>query len=403
MNNFGMLYRYECKKLLSKKIVRISFLLCMISILLSLVIPFFGDYYVGEKFIDTNYNLYQTEKKYAKALSGRKIDKELMEETMAAYGKIPDTPGLFYTETEEYWEYAFPYSEIFNFVRGFTGMQTTELMYSWQPDEEDMYVKRQQYRNALWEDMGLSEGEMDFWREREAQIETSFVYSGYKGYDMVISCYQTVGIIVLMLISISLSGIFSEEHARKTDQIILCSPLGKMELYWAKTAAGISFSLGCALVFFALTFIAAICLYGPQGFGAAFQFIYAMNSDPITCGQAAIIACGNLLAAALITGIFVMFLSEILHSNLAALAVSAGLLLVTMIVTVPEQYRIAAQIWDWIPWRFPAVWNVFGEYTLFVLGHYLTPWQAVPVIYLVAGAVIAVAGKPLYQRYQVCH
>lgn len=402
MHNFGVLYQYEWKKLLGKKMVRISFLLCIVGIVVSLVLPFFGDYYVGGKRIDTNYNLYQAERSCAKALSGREINRKLLEETMAAYRNIPDTvPGIHYTETDEYWEYAFFYSEIFNFVRGFTGMQTSELMGGWEPDEEDMYARRQQYMTAMWEEMGLSEGEMDFWREREAQVKKPYVFLEYRGYDMMISCYQTVGILVLMLISICLSGMFSEEHARKTDQIILCSPLGKTALYWAKTAAGISFAVVCALVLFAVTFLMTMCLYGAQGFAALFWFIYPACAEPITCGQAVLIAGGNMLAAAIVTALVVMLLSEVLCGSAAALAVSTGLLLTAMVVSVPERYRVAAQIWDWLPWSYLAPWNVFGAYTFPVAGRYLTPWQAVPLIYLIAGAVIAAAGKPLYQRFQV--
>lgn len=401
MNNFGVLYRYEYKKLLSKKIVWISFSLCIIIIIISLCAPFWGGYYVDGQFVDTNYNMYQTDKRYAKALSGKEINQNLLEETIAAYRKIPETPGLHYTSTEEYQQYARPYSEIFNFIRGTTDMQTSEVMLSWQPSEEELYAKRQIWLTSLWEDLGLSKGEMDFWREREEQIKTPYVYQENSGYSTIISSYQTVGLFVLMLIAICLSGMFSDEHTRKTDQIILCSPLGKTRLYWAKITVGISFAAISTILFFVFTFVTTICLYGAEGFHAVFQLIYTRNSDPITCGQAVIIAYGNMMSAAIVTSIFVMVLSELLHSNIAALAVSVGLLIGDMVVMVPEQYRVLAQIWDWLPWRFLAPWNVFGEYTIFLFGCYLTPWQAVPMIYFVSGVMIAAVGKPMYERFQV--
>ena len=76
MKHFGVLYRYECKKLLSKKIVWISFSLSILMILISLFAPFLGDYYIDGKFIDTNYNMYQQEKAYARALSGRAFGRD---------------------------------------------------------------------------------------------------------------------------------------------------------------------------------------------------------------------------------------------------------------------------------------------------------------------------------------
>ena len=206
---------------------------------------------------------------------------------------------------------------------------------------------------------------------------------------------------MLLLIAICLSGVFSEEHTRKIDQIILCSPLGKTWSYWAKITAGISFSVISTILLSLFTFIMAICLHGANGFNAAFQLIYIRSSAPITCGQAVLIAYGSMIFAAIVTSIFVMILSELLHSNIAALAVSTALLIISMIVDVPEQYRVLAQIWNWLPWCFLAPWNVFGGYTVSILGYYFTSWQVVPLIYLAASIEIAAGGKPLYHRFQI--
>ena len=108
-----------------------------------------------------------------------------------------------------------------------------------------------------------------------------------------------------------------------------------------------------------------------------------------------------MIFAAIVISIFVMVLSELLRSNIAALAVSTGFLIMAMIVAVPKQYRLLAQVWDWLPWCFLAPWNVFGMYTLSIFGHYFTSWQAVPIIYLVAGILIAAVGRPMYRRFQV--
>lgn len=401
MNNFRDLYRYECKKLLGRKIVWITFALCIVAIIVSLCVPFIGSYYVGGELIDTNLNMYQTDKRYSEALSGREINQELLEETIAAYRKIPYTKELQYSLTEEYQQYARQYSAIFNFIVGTTNMQTSDVILSWQPNEDDLYTKRQIWVKSVWENLGLSKGEIDFLQMREAQIEMPFVYQHHEAYSTLISCYQTVSLLVLLLISICLSGVFSEEHTRKTDQIILCSPLGKTWIYWAKITAGISFAVISSILLSLFTFIMTICLHGADGFHAAFQLIYKSNSEPITCGQAILIAFGSMIFAAIVTSIFVMVLSELLHSNIATLAVSTGLLIMAMIVVVPEQYRLLAQIWDWLPWCFLTPWNVFGKYTLSIFGHYFTSWQAVPIIYLVASIVIVAVGRPIYQRFQV--
>lgn len=401
MNNFGVMYRYECKKLFNKKIVWISFIICVAVIIFSQVLQMVGGYYVEGKLIDTNYNLYKNNKCYDEALSGREINQSLIEETIAAYRKIPETTDMHYMSTEEYWKYARPYSSIFNFIRATTDMLTSEVIYSWQPSEEDLYAKRQIWLESSWEDSRLSEGEKDFWRKRETQIKTPYVFQAYEGYYRIISSFQTVGFFELLFIAICLSGIFADEHTRKTDQLILSSSLGKTKLYLAKITAGISFAAISTILIFTITSVIILCIYGAEGYNAIFQFIYAGNSDPITCGQAVIVAYGNMVITVVIVSIFVMVLSEMLHSNIAALAVSTVLLILPMFFSVPAQYRALSQMWDWFPWGYLAPWNVFGEYTISIFGRYLTPWQAVPMIYFVLCVIIALIGKPIYERFQV--
>lgn len=401
MNNFGVMYRYECKKLFNKKIVWISFAICVTVIIFSQVIQMVGGYYVDGKLIDTNYNLYKNNKRYDEALSGREINQSLIEETISAYRKIPETPGMHYTSSEEYWKYARPYSSIFNFIGSTTSMKTSEIIESWLPSEEDLYAKRQIWLESSWEDSRLSEGEKDFWRKREAQIKTPYIFQANEGYSRILSSFQTVGFFELMFIAICLSGIFADEHTRKTDQLILSSPLGKTKLYLAKITAGISFAVISTVIVFIITPVIILRIYGAEGYNAIFQLIYEGNSDPITCGQAVIIACGNMVITVVIVSIFVMVLSEMLHSNIAALAISIVLLILPMFFSVPAQYRVLSQIWDWYPWGYLAPWNVFGEYTISIFGHYLTPWQAVPMIYLVLCVIIALMGKPIYESFQV--
>lgn len=403
MKHFGALYLFEWKKLLGKKIVWISFLLGILISSLSLSAPLLGNYYLDGTFMGTNYEMYQTDKTYAKELGGRKIDQRLLEETITAYRKIPETEtlGIHYMATEEYQKYARPYDEIFIFIRRMTGMPVSEIMRSWQPSETDLYAKRRSYQTSLWEAWRLSAGEMDFWRQCEEQIKTPYLYEEHKRYHVILSNFQVVGLFVLLLTAICLSGIFTDEHTRKTDQIVLCSPLGKAELYLAKIAVGISFSAASATLYWLFVLIVTRCLYGTNGCRAAFQLLDGPNANPVTCGQAVLIAYGNMLAAAIIISVFVMVLSELLKSSIATLATVTGLLFLSMLFRVPNQYRVLAQIWDWLPWSFLAPRNVFGAYTISVFGRYFTPWQAVPVIYLAAGALIAALGKRIYQRFQV--
>lgn len=401
MKHFRILYRYEWKKLLGKKIVWISFLLVFFMLALAVFSPLFGGYYIEGKYMGTTYEMDQVDKAYAQALNGREIDQTLMEETIAAYRNIPQNLDIHYMATDEFQKYARPYSEIFIFLRRMSGMTTSELMYSWEPNYDDFAAKRQTYLQSYRKEARLSAGETDFWQAREATIKTPYVYEEHGGYSHLLSYYQTFGFFVLMLTAICLSGIFTDEHTRKTDQIVLCSPLGKTALYSAKIAVGISFAALSTALYLVFLFLSTLCLYGLEGYQAPYQFLDALSSDPVSCGQALLIAYGILFISAVVISVFVMVLSELLRSGIATLAISTGLLLLSMIFTVPKQYRVFSQIWDWLPWSFLSPLNVFGNYTVSVFGHYFTPWQAVPVIYLAVSVIIVLIGKPVYQRFQV--
>ena len=89
MNNFGILYRYELKKLSQKKILWISLGICLLVIAFSLLFPLARNYYIDGTLIDSNYNIYLTDQAYRKDLSGRAIDQTLLEETYESYSHVP--------------------------------------------------------------------------------------------------------------------------------------------------------------------------------------------------------------------------------------------------------------------------------------------------------------------------
>uniref|UniRef100_UPI00405796EC hypothetical protein n=1 Tax=Acetatifactor sp. TaxID=1872090 RepID=UPI00405796EC len=72
-----------------------------------------------------------------------------------------------------------------------------------------------------------------------------------------------------MAIAICLSTVFSEEHARKTDQLILCSRNGRKKLFYAKILAGVTFGVSVAIILFLLAMISTVWVYGGRGFDTA--------------------------------------------------------------------------------------------------------------------------------------
>ena len=212
----------------------------------------------------------------------------------------------------------------------------------------------------------------------------------------------TVGILVLLTVAICLAGVFPEEHSRRTDQLILSSRYGRKPAYLAKILAGISFVTVYVLLTVFLMLIETYFLYGLEGFGAAFQLIMPTSSHVLSVGMSVVIAFAMLLFGAVLTGIFVMLLSELFRNSLGTLALTVGLIIFTMFVSdISEQYRVVSQAWSYLPCNFIAVWNIFDCRTVSLFGKVLAAWQAVPVLYLVIGGIFAVIGEKRYVKCQV--
>ncbi|MCI8357150.1 MAG: hypothetical protein HFI51_03230 [Lachnospiraceae bacterium] len=402
MKQFGMLYRYELKKILKKKLVWVTFFLCMAISATAILADLTGSYYVDGEIADTHYNMFLVDSGYERQLSGRKIDQELLREVAEAYGKIPKTMDGRYTLTEEYQMYARPYSAIFNIARKWSGMDAEELL-CWEADERELYERKEEIRKACCDQLLLTDREKSFWEKKSGRTEEPLTWLYHEGYAVLMRKLEMLGLLMLLLTTVCLSGIFPEEHMRRTDQMILCSLRGKKDVYRVKMLAGVSISAAAVLLMTGLTVVLTFGIYGTEGFEADFMLFPSRNmySYPLSIGEACLIGYGMLFITTIMYGLFVMVLSELLRGGMPTLAVSAGLTIAGMIYTVPGQYRVLAQIWDWLPVKFLSTRNLFDIRLLTVLGHGFLSWQAVPALYLLCCLVLAAAGGRIYRKYQV--
>lgn len=404
MTNLGVLYGFEVRKILRRKIVWISMILMAIITVVSVSAPLIGSYYVDGVKVDTHYHIFQVDSAYAKELSGRAVDSELFGEIKEAYGKIP-LPKIVdrYNLTEEYQTYARPYSAVYNYIRRYTDMTLTEIL-EWEMDEQDMYDKRQKMLQENWRYYLLTSEEKEYWRMQEEKLENPVVFQYAEGYNNLLAGAYSVGLSVLVIIAVCLSGIFPEEHVRKTDQQILSSRYGRDVIYRAKLLAGLSFGACVSLLFTILTIVTACLLYGMDGFGAPVQMIYPEASSTLSAGEMMLLAYGKIIVAGIFVSIMVMVLSEALHSTIGTLSLVMGVIILSMFFRVPvDQYRIWSQLWSYLPSEYVAAWNIdmVNPRTVPLFGRFFMSWQIGPVVYGILGVILAFWGKRRFNGYQV--
>ena len=78
-------------------------------------------------------------------------------------------------------------------------------------DEKALYRMRQENLEKEWQDAMLTEKEKAFWREKEAQIDRPVTYLYYDGLGRcAVHFVPTIGVLTLLFVAVSLSGIFAE-------------------------------------------------------------------------------------------------------------------------------------------------------------------------------------------------
>lgn len=400
MHIFLTLYHYELKKIVKRRLVWAALFACLGCIAMAKAGNLSGNYYVDGKAVDTHYHIFQVDSAYLRALSGRVVGQALLDETKAAYDKIPDSAER-YTETEEYQKYARPYDGVFQLIWRWT--RQNPFYDGWSADEQDLYGARTQWQEETWTELFLSDTEKAFWRKKEAQLDKPFTYFYHGGYGVILKDIETVGILMLLLMAVCLSGIFPEEHMRRTDQMILSSAKGRTVEYWAKLSAGISVAFVGAVLMGAAAVTAALFIYGTEGFWTAMQLYLKLTtySYPLSVGQSCLIVYGIFLVTAVFMSVLIMVLSELLHNSIATMALFTGATVAGAMFSIPGQYRIASQIWQSLPAKFLSCNGVFSQRLVVIAGHCFTVWQTVPVLYLLCGVAAAMAGVRIYGRYQV--
>lgn len=409
MKCFGRIYRYECVKLLQKKMVWVAtaaFLGVVVAVVLSGLL---GNVFVNTNSYCSKYELMAADRDFERALTDRRVDQALLEEMKAAYleyERASEAAGEHPTDEEGaaladlHMEVNRPYKAIYDLAKKVMDMTGDEVL-DWAADEEDFYARRRSVLEASWEQNRLSQEEQDYWQAQESRLAFPFTYQYKTGYAMLISALYSVSVFAMLLIALCLSGSFSEEHALRTDQLVLATGQGRRTLYLAKLLAGITYSVGMALVSTLVMFALFLGVYGPEGFDAPLQLLRPDYSYPMTVGQFTLLSYGMLVLVSAVVSVFVMVLSEGLRSGVATLGGSVVLVLLGMFLNIPEEYRVLSQLWDALPVNLLFAGNLYDVRLISLFGQQFTVWQAAPVLYLLAAAGAGALGWRLYRGYQV--
>lgn len=385
------LYRFELKKILAQKLLWVlAAAILAAAILLGLAV--FG---VATEVRPTNSGLPMGEvialqREGSQELAGQTVDQAFLDRLLPLF-----------TDPEANTEAQLKYNDFFNWLTLILG--TAHRQEILQTDEARLY-------EALWHQLapdpqaaGLTQEEIAHWTEQaQARLAQPLVYQGYhEGWQTAAHGMEVMVFLEILFLAVVLAPLFPQEHLRRTDQLILSCRFGRGKAYAAKLLAGVTVGVG----FTALLLLAYLgmlgLVYGLEGANVPALFTHLFPAD-LTIGEMVGILFLAALAAAVLVSVAVMLLAELTRNAIAAMAVVLGiLLLTTMIYAVPENLRGLATLWYLIPSNFLCLRGAF-RYPLLTVGEAAFPtWQVTPVVWLLLALVIALAGRWVYNRYQV--
>lgn len=405
MSNFITLYLYELKKICKRKIVWIT-----LSILIGFTV-FMGladaltrlyTMTVGENNVTLNgFEYLAYAKENAMSISGRKIDASMLEEVKAAYAGMHEVEAAGgapeETDRDKMSIGMDKYKGIFQFITDVTG--NAEAVHS--ISEEMIYQERADALQEIWTEQKLSEEEKAYWLEKEYEIDRPFVFGYAGGWETMLEGFLSLIFMLVLAITICLSNVFSEEHVRKTDQLILCSRFGRKLLYFSKVAAGVTFGLCCGAAMLLAAVVSVACVYGLEGFDVAVQIYLPSCSWSMTIGQAALLMGAVYLAAGILCSVTAMFLSEVTRNSIAVMGIMTGSMFLTMFVNIPCQLRALSQIYELLPTVLLRVWQLWDDRLVSIFGLKFANFQIAPLLYLVISLWLIIWGKHKYKNYQV--
>ena len=371
MNNIGMLYGFELKKILKNRLTIVMLIIMVFFILIEAVAPGMANA-AGED---------------PKSLDGRVIDDALLGELEE---KLVENGGAWNGDAGKY-------NGIARWKRDILG---SNEMIAAEYTAEELYQAREEDILSMMKEDRLSDGEIAWWKNR-MEGQTPFTYYDYNGALILSQGLVGVLLCIMLLSALCLSTVFTVEHRQRTDQLVLSCKNGRGRTYFVKIAAGLSVVVACCLLATGLLALLTAILYGLDGFNAVVQLGIPMSPFAFTMGQFIAVQAVVMITAGILFAAFAMAVSELLKNSLAVMGIMVGLFIFGQLEIIPPKYLLLLKLRAMLPSNQVSVWSLM-EYHLFNFGgHYCTGYLVSPITYLALSAALIAVGGWVYNRFQV--
>lgn len=390
MSNFMTLVRFELKKILTRKTAIISLVIMM----LAMGFMASSDVIFRDESGKSGFDIVTEYREQSLHLNGRLIDNALLREMRESFEeRAKASDGTVDTKAiPEDW--GTPYRAIYVIVRSIAGSGSNIL----EVDEDTLYKAWEAYNESRWDTYYLTEGEKEYWREKLTEVEKPFTYYYSYGSSKLMVEFYTCSVLMLLMVTVSLSAVFSDEYSKGMDKLIMSTVKGKGKTYFAKLVAGVIFAFVGALLLILSGIIPTLIIYGAEGMNAAVQLYTETSPFDLTIGNVLCIFMVIYLITAVLYAVLTMLFSQVFRNSITSMGIMIGFLIFMMCVASPENFRVLSQILDLLPANVLAVWSLYDCRLVPFFGGYLTNLWAAPIAYVVVIGLVIFIGKMVQQK-----
>lgn len=407
MNIFRNLVSFEYKKIFKRKGAVITLVLAVAVSLFSVFGTIIGYVYDsnGEP-VMSRYDDLKTDLEYARKLSGRVIDTELIMEAAEAYSKLELNSAEKYTDSEEYENFARKYIEIYSIVHSVYNTSSERFdaqdfgNMTVEQAEKFYEIRRQKQEQAVMQTKMSYKAKQSVLSADNA-VEEPIIFEASEGYSRFFAIMYTTGIIIAVAAAIIFAPLFSGEYTSGADSLILSSKHGKNLLVWAKLFVALTLSAGLAVILTVLTYAECMAIWGTDGAGAAIQLQVPMMSYPLNMGQCALLYSVSVFAACLMTAALTALLSAGIKTPFGTIVIMSVVIIAPMMMNVSEDIVWLYKLFCLLPSNMMAFWCIIDSIQFEIFGLVIRPYIFTPVFAIVAAVIFSVSAFRVFGKRQV--
>lgn len=390
---------YEYKKIFQRKVNWIALGVVFIITVFSGAAMTFGEVDIeGERVVSQREAL-QEEREAVEALNGTLIDDKLLAEAETAYANVGEggywiNGGVDY---ETYKTNIYPYGfiqHVSSALKGDYGSGSGTIT------GEEFYDSREAYMKKIYEENGLSSGEIEKHVSEMEELDTPMTYGWTQGYHRYNQLVFMNGMFLAFALAICIAPLFAGEYTSRVDQLILTSKYGKNKAISAKLLTGFSFAFLSSLLLNLVLLVEIGIIYGLGNWDLPIQSISDgfFMSIPINLLTMTVIIVVYQVLSACMSGIVIMFCSQKMKSPFGVMIVAALLTFVPLFLSsVSPDKRILYLLIRFLPNGVMEGSWIFDDLLFHIGNGYFYIFQVVPVVWILLSVV---AGILVYRGFR---